>query len=95
MEQKERSQRTKDNLAKFIGTCKVCGHNLKFIENTNVSVCTNPNCGGYTDKRTDKEGNEYVHHEPVAVVMPIGKADRAMSILKKTAKNKKSEVNGK
>lgn len=37
---------------KFLGVCKVCGNPMKFIEGTNVVVCSNGICPGWKSKRS-------------------------------------------
>lgn len=51
-EERENSRR------KFSGTCRVCGGVLSYVAGTNVMVCKNPDCKGYTRKIKNEEEDE-------------------------------------
>ena len=49
---------------KFLGTCKVCRHSLKYISGTNVVICANEKCNGISIK-TKMDGEDITIHKPV------------------------------
>lgn len=40
--------------------CRACGKPMMFINGSNTMVCSNENCKGIKETRTDKEGKEIV-----------------------------------
>lgn len=50
---------------KFAGKCHVCGNPLVLVPDTNVMVCSNPECKGHAVKRKDENGKmQVVAHVP-------------------------------
>lgn len=41
---------------KFAGKCNVCGSPLTLVPDTNVMICSNPDCKGHAIKRKDEDG---------------------------------------
>lgn len=50
---------------KFLGTCRVCGKPLSWINDTSVCACKNPECKGFKMTSTTEEGEEKVWYIPV------------------------------
>ena len=42
---------------RFAGTCKICGEPLTFIPDTNILVCSNPECKGKAVKQKGETTN--------------------------------------
>ena len=55
MNYKNRDKKKKQE--EFLGVCKVCGAKMKYIQGTNVVVCSNESCRGYFSNKgnTDSE----------------------------------------
>ena len=45
---------------KFCGKCKYCGEYMTWVRGTNVITCTNPDCKGKKNTRSDKTTGEKV-----------------------------------
>lgn len=62
-------------------TCKFCGEKREWIEGTNLMVCKNPACKGYTKTFLDKEGKEVIISTPSFKILTRRGAAIANTIL--------------
>ena len=60
----------------FLGTCRVCGASLKYIQDTNILVCANPDCEGVVKK--GKDGTEV--HYPIKNILSEKGMDIALTL---------------
>ncbi len=50
---------------KFAGKCRVCGAALTLVPDTNVMICSNPECKGHAIKQKDENGKmKTIGHMP-------------------------------
>lgn len=59
---------------KFLGTCKVCGQPMSWIEGTNVVCCKNADCKGVRMNKKDKEDND------ITVTIPVSRTISSKSM---------------
>lgn len=77
---KARLLKQQENFAKR-HVCKACGKPLVFYNDTNVMVCTNPDCKGIAHEKTDKDGNNAIYYTPSYQILDEKGAEIATTIL--------------
>lgn len=63
------AEKLKAQRERFVGVCKACKQPLHLVENTNVLVCSNPDCLGIKMTSKNEDGSEKTWYIPVSRVL--------------------------
>ena len=63
--QTKNKEKLESQRKRMSGTCRVCGHELRYVPGTNIFYCANSECKGYERTKIDENGNEIKISEQV------------------------------